>query len=74
MGQLLIMFGGLFVEIDINLIYFFCVDVNQNLGVWLDYFFKLEGKQWFIVEYYYQVMKFEDESWQEKICLMEMFK
>ncbi|MGC1508993.1 NADAR family protein [Ketobacter sp.] len=71
MGQSLIMSGGLFAETDTNSIYFSRADVNQNLGAWSDHPFKLEGKQWPTVEHYYQAMKFEDESWQEKIRLTE---
>lgn len=58
---------GLFPDYDADVIYLARVDVNQPLGAWSKHSFFLEDKEWPSVEHYYQAMKFESESDQEKI-------
>ena len=58
---------GLFAVGDQNAIYFSRTDPDQVFGAWSDHPFCLEDKEWPTVEHYFQAMKFEDESYQEKI-------
>ncbi len=65
------MSGGLFAETDIDALYFSRSDTEQNLGAWSPHPFVLEEREWPTVEHYFQAMKFEDQSYQEKIRCAE---
>ena len=59
--------GGLFDLADSDATYFSRSDADEILGAWSNHPFLLEDKQWPTVEHYYQAMKFEDPSAQEKV-------
>ena len=59
--------SGLFPDQDENTLYLSRADVNELLGTFSRHGFFLDGKEWPSVEHYYQAMKFESESVQEKI-------
>jgi len=61
------MAAGIFPEQDDDAIYFSRSDANEEFGSFSKHGFELEGKEWPSVEHYFQAMKFEDESFQEKI-------
>jgi len=65
------MAAGIFPEEDENTLYFSRSDIEEELGCTSSHSFSLEGKEWPTVEHYYQALKFNDESYQEKIRLSE---
>ena len=63
--------GSLFANPDEGAIYFSRTDPDHLLAAWSPHGFVLEGKEWPTVEHYFQAMKFENETYQEKIRTAE---
>ena len=68
------MANGIFPEEDEGAIYFSRSESSEDFGSTSDHSFLLENKEWPTVEHYYQAMKFNDETYQEKIRLCQSIK
>ena len=60
---------GIFPDLDEDTLFLARNNVDENLGTFSEHSFELEERLWPSVEHYFQAMKFENESYQEKIRL-----